>query len=109
MKIGGFNLWKWRSNSRTLQQQTSEAEGEADSEVPKVVRVLGFNLDTQKDSLVYKLNDLISFINSVPPTKRSLMRISAKIIDPLAYHYCSKDVISTGVCSQIRLGSTIRR
>ena len=85
MKIGGFNLRKWRSNSHTLQQQISEAEGEAVSEVPRVVRVLGLNWDTQEDCLVYKLDDLISFINALPPTKRSLLRISAKIFDPLGF------------------------
>ena len=53
----GFNLRKWRSNSCTLQQQISEAEGEADREVPKVVRVLGLNWNTQEDCLVYKLDD----------------------------------------------------
>ena len=85
MKIGGFNLRKWRSNSHTLQQQISEAEGEAVSEVPRVIRVLGLNWDTQEDCLVYKLDDLISFINALPPTKRSLLRISAKIFDPLGF------------------------
>ena len=85
MKIGGFNLRKWRSNSHTLQQQISEAEEEAVSEVPRVVRVLGLHWDTQEDCLVYKLDDLISLINALPPTKRSLLRISAKIFDPLGF------------------------
>ena len=50
-----------------------------------MVRVLGLNWDTQKDYLVYKLDDLISFIKSLLPTKRSLLKMSAKIFDPLGF------------------------
>ena len=82
MKKGGFNLRKWRTNSRSLQQQINEVEGEADDAVPRLVRVLGLNWDTQVDCLVYKLDDLISFIKLLPPTKRSLFKMSAKIFDP---------------------------
>ena len=58
-------------------------EGEANSEVPRVVRVLGLNWDTQEDCLVYKHDDLISFIKSLPSTKTFLLRMSAKIFDSL--------------------------
>ena len=78
MKKGGFNLRKWRTNSRYLQQQINET-------VPRVVRVLGLNWDIQEDCIVYKLDDLISFIKSLPPTKRSLLKMSAKIFDPLGF------------------------
>ena len=60
-------------------------EGEADDAIPRMVRVLGLNWDIQEDCLVYKIDDLISFIKSLPPTKRSLLKMSAKIFDPLGF------------------------
>lgn len=60
-------------------------EGESNEAIPRVVRVLGLNWDTQEDCLVYKLDDLIPFTKSLPPTKRSLLKMSAKIFDPLGF------------------------
>lgn len=67
MKRAGFNLRKWRTNSSALQQQINEAE--VDPKGERVVRILGINWDTQEDCLVYHFDDLISFIQSLPPTK----------------------------------------
>jgi len=84
MSKGGFNLRKWRTNSQSLQQQINEAE-QNNEDVNKVVRILGLSWDTEIDCFVYQFDDLILFVNSLPPTKRSLLKISAKIFDPLGF------------------------
>jgi len=96
-----FNLWNWRINNCSLQQQINKAEGDIDSAVHGVVRILGLNRDTQEDRFVYKFDDLISFIHSSPPTKRSLLRVSEKILthsDSLVLSPFQPNIVSTGVC-----------
>ena len=83
MARGGFNLRKWKTNSQSL-QQINEAEGN-NEDVNKVVRILGLSWDTEIDCFVYQFDDLISFVNSLPPTKRSLLKVPAKMFDPLGF------------------------
>ena len=84
MMKGGFNLRKWRTNCQSLQKQINEAEG-SEGEVNRIVRILGLSWDTEADCFVFHFDDLISFVNSLPPTKRSLLKVSAKIFDPLGF------------------------
>jgi len=49
------------------------------------VRILGLNWDTEADCFVFQFNDLISLVNSLPPTKRSLLKVSAKNFDLLGF------------------------
>jgi len=84
MTKGGFNLRKWRTNCQSLQKQINEAEG-SEGEVNRIVRILGLSWDTEADCFVFHFDDLISFVNSLPPTKRSLLKVSAKIFDPLGF------------------------
>ena len=84
MAKGGFNLRKWRTNNQSLQKQINEAEGN-EGDVNGVVRILGLSWDTEVDCFVFQFADLISFVNSLPPTKRSLLKVSAKIFDPLGF------------------------
>ena len=84
MAKGGFNLRKWRTNNQSLQKQINEAERN-EGDVNGVVRILGLSWDTEVDCFVFQFDDLISFVNSLPPTKRSLLKVSAKIFDPLGF------------------------
>ena len=84
MAKGGFNMRKWRTNNQYLQKQIKEAEGN-EGDISKITRILGLSWNTDTDCFVFQFDDLISFVNSLPPTKRSLLKVSAKLFDPLGF------------------------
>lgn len=49
----------------------------------KVMKLLGVSWNCQSDELLFNLSDLIDYVKSLPVTKRSLLRLTAKIFDPL--------------------------
>ena len=105
---GGFNLRKWRSNSEELMKSIGPIEGNTSSSIPNEsvteddqsfaksslahecevqegtqVKVLGSIWDTRTDTLLFNFEDLITYAKSLPKTKRSLLKWSAKVFDPL--------------------------
>ena len=99
-QAAGFNLRKWHSNSVELLTQIAEREGEnvshytdqtdsiSGKQEPTKVRntntkVLGVQWDTANDVLEFGTIDTAEYASTLPPTKRSLLKISAKIFDPL--------------------------
>ncbi|XP_022778398.1 uncharacterized protein LOC111319952, partial [Stylophora pistillata] len=111
MVEGGFNLRKWNSNSRTLLkaiesvENSSEAKSNQDitteddesyaklpttpssSEVKNgtIVKVLGLNWDTESDEYFFDLRELYKYGSSLPATKRSVLKLTAKIFDPIRF------------------------
>lgn len=111
MKEGGLNLCKWNSNSSTLIKQISEAELASDTNfatkkskplaeeeesysklsigslhsVNKTEhsKLLGVIWDSHTDQLMFKFDDLIDYTNTLPLNRQSVLKISAKIFDPL--------------------------
>ena len=83
MNRGGFNLRKWRTNDQDLQLKINEAEGANDN--CETGRSRGLSWDTDKDCFCFEFEELIKFVESLPPTKRSLLRVSANIFDPLGF------------------------
>ena len=106
LKDAGFNLRKWCSNSKELIQLISDREkaseeecdihenmqqdkesyakrflGCNESEIFK--KVLGIVWDIEKDEFVFHFQELIDEAFMLPATKRNLLRISAKLYDPL--------------------------
>ena len=81
MKQGGFNLRKWKTNSKPLQQKINAA-AEEESDTPDV-KLLGVKWNTELDTFHFDFKEIAEFTKSLPPTKRSVLRISAKIFDPL--------------------------
>ena len=82
MSEGGFNLRKWRTNVLDLQKTISP---ELDSKVSSHVKVLGLGWNTDSDQLYFDLGEVIKYSCNLPPTKRSLLRLSTKIFDPLGF------------------------
>ena len=111
MAEGGFNLRKWNSNSHTLLraiesvENPSEAESNQDittednesyaklSTTPSgselknemIVKVLGLNWDTASDEFFFDLTELYKYGRSLPATKRSVLKLTAKIFDPIGF------------------------
>lgn len=114
MQRGGFNLRKWKTNSKVVQDAINRADDCANStvvsEVKKIVteedesyakttngpllvadkasdnaivKVLGSVWNTATDHFVFDLVDLSGQAKKLPTTKRSLLKISAKIFDPI--------------------------
>ena len=109
----GMNLRKWQSNSPVLMQQiqlaedrhaqtstkkieitVTEEESFANSQVetfeskdsnPQVSKLLGLLWDSKDDHFKYDFTKLLQFARDMPPTKRSLLQITAKIFDPLGF------------------------
>lgn len=110
MAEGGFNLRTWNSNSRTLLkaiesvENSSEAESNQDittedesyvklsttpsgSEVKSdtIVKVLELNSDTASDEFFFDLTELYKYGCSLPETKRSVLKLTAKIFNPIEF------------------------
>ena len=109
MDAGGFKLRKWRSNSEELIKLINDNEGDsvkdqsisgdlvaddesfadimlASREVAKEKdeeKVLGLIWNTSTDSFVFRLDRLVDLARSLKPTKRDLLKILAKLFDPM--------------------------
>ena len=82
MKEGGFNLRKWHTNEMELQNTMAK---ECERKIGSNVRVLGLDWNTDNDQLYFNLDEVIKYSCSLPPTKGSVLRLSAKIFDPLGF------------------------
>ena len=102
MLKGGFNLRKWQSNDKVVQVEIDRLEslrGATNNEiqgnskgtlgVPNNIeganKVLGVIWDSDDDTLQLDLCYVVEFAKSLPATKRSVLRIAAKIFDPMGY------------------------
>ena len=59
--------------------------GPAGNQDGKFVKVLGVNWNTKTDEFLFNFTELVKFANTLPVTKRSLLKISAKVFDPLGF------------------------
>lgn len=105
---GRFNLRKWASNRRGViekissdrmkrerlgkQESASDEEqsyakitvgGLEEIDPTKEHKVLGTNWNLEEDTIVMKLNKIVEFARNLEPTKRNVLRIAAKLFDPL--------------------------
>ena len=83
-KKGGFNLRKWHTNSTDLQQKIDHLDNAGLSQYTNtLVKILGMSWDIKKDKFAFEFGDVISYMQSLCPTKSSVLRLSAKIFDSL--------------------------
>ena len=59
---------------------------------------MGLSWDTYEDCFCFEFKKLIKFVESLPPTKRSLLPVSGKILDPLGF--LSPFTVSTKILLQ---------
>ena len=108
MASGGFNLQKWNSNDSNVSQEINKLEnnkGLSLCDNVKVVeddqtysnyidgtvkaddqlKVLGVGWDSNKDTLQVDLSGIAAFAKGLPKTKRSVLKIAAKVLDPMGY------------------------
>ena len=112
MASGGFNLRKWNSNSQTLLKSIEACEssqeqrrsvdhataeddesyaklsitpGNSETKNDTVVKVLGINWDTVEDNFFFNFTGLYDYGMSLPATKRSVLKLSAMVFDPMGF------------------------
>ena len=87
MKECGFELRKWASNSVKLMNKINRDENincsDLSNESNHTRKVLGVNWDLQADTTVDYFDKLVNEAFLLPLTKRSILKISANIFDPL--------------------------
>ena len=66
------------SSNKEQQQDSSKYEGREQD-----LKILGLSWDVIKDEFRFDFTELIAYVKSLPPTKRSLLKASAKLFDPL--------------------------
>ena len=57
-------------------------------ETETIVKILGHSWDTKNDMLKFDFKELANYARSLPKTKRSFLRFSAHIFDPLGILSC---------------------
>ena len=102
---GGFNLRKLRTNDKALLQEierTNTGTMTPSYAMKEVMqddlsyaqhtigptqkdnsKVLGVNWDNEYDELFFELSQIVELAKMLKPTKRSLLKLAAKIFDPL--------------------------
>ena len=66
----------------TEEQPTSDSSNQDEQ---SSVKVLWMTWNTENDEFEYGFGELVDFVKTLPPTKRSMLRLSAKIFDPLGF------------------------
>ena len=103
---GGFNLWKFLTNSKELQQRIDQAEGILRQTVsldpstetytqavlgtqspkgPDECKILGVLWNPSSDRLVFDVSELAQAAANLQPTKRNLVSLIGKFYDPLGF------------------------
>ncbi|GFR24151.1 hypothetical protein TNCT_621911 [Trichonephila clavata] len=81
-----MNLRKWKTNSIELSQNWEESKFEKQTHNEAVpIKVLGLIWNTLNDEFKLNLSSLIVSLKNVKNTKRSVLRISSKLFDPIGY------------------------
>jgi len=69
-------------------------------------KILGISWDSQSDNFLFDFTDLIEYAQQLPPNKRSLLKFTAKIYDPLGllspFVICLKVLFQTPCTNQQR-------
>ena len=100
MHQGGFNLRRWNSNSmgllKLIQQHerkpvpTSNSDNEelkesSDLECDgnNICKLLGVDWNNLRDEFTYELSEFLQYVHSLLKTKRSVLKLTASLFDPL--------------------------
>ena len=130
MREGGFSLRKWNSNCQSFREKIKQDEEKkiqsarvappeeskiaqrlkkeeslsAEDGKPKTeqfVKILGIHWDVIQDEFYYDLSELIKYAEAIPATKRSVLKLSAKIFDPIGLltpFTISMKILFQGLC-----------
>jgi len=88
MQKCGFNLRKWKTNSTDLQKKIDGVENQASNHLGSIqnqleAKILGLNWNTKQDNFYFDFKQLNSYVKSLLPTRHSILRVTAKLFNPL--------------------------
>ena len=84
----GFNLRKWRTNSRQLKEVMDKAEASIVAEnivMGPQEKILGIKWNSEKDVLKLDVKEIFPEAHTTKPTKRNILKIIAGIYDPIGF------------------------
>ena len=102
MVEAGFDLRKWKTNSKELQKyfdnkktpiecnnkivdDLSYLDTDFCSEQSTYAKVLSVEWDVESDAFVLRFNKFIDIPKSLSATKRNILKVSASFYDPLGF------------------------
>ena len=65
--------------------KTTTGLGNSDAKEANIVKVLGLNWNTLTDNFNFDFYDLHNYAISLPASKRSVLKVTAKVFDPLGF------------------------
>ena len=98
MYRGGFNLRKWNLNSSDLLDRIRQCECDLVSSTDldkrdklkeysdltnSVCKLLSIDWNNLRDEFVFEFGELIQFASKLPQTKRSVLKLTVSLFDPL--------------------------
>lgn len=96
LQRGGFNLRKWNTNSTALRGMIQQSESSlalstqgnesnvtVEEESVDLCKLLGVVWERQQDNFVFDFKEQIHLMKGLPHTKRSVLKITASLFDPL--------------------------
>ncbi|KAL9961132.1 hypothetical protein ACROYT_G030023 [Oculina patagonica] len=69
--------------AQNLKREESASAKDVKPETEQFVKILGIYWDVIRDEFHYDLSELIEYAEALPATKRSVLKLSAKIFDPI--------------------------
>ena len=94
MSNGGFNLYKWKSNSPSLlvmiksdqnDQNAKSVVGGVNETKPEPDKLLGIQWFHEPDEFRFCFGELQAYAWSLPSSKRTVLCVTAAILDPMGF------------------------
>ena len=85
LTLGGFDLWKWFTNSRELCEKICETGNDRTIDVKTTKKISCVNWDLDNDKFVFKFDEIVSFASTLTVTKGNILKITNMFFDPLGF------------------------
>ena len=80
---GGFQLRKWITNLKSLQNHINKTSCKVNSESYVKKKNLGIEWNVSKDEFIFTFSDIIVAAESLPVINRNILKMSAMFFNPL--------------------------
>ena len=99
--------------TQNLNKEESSSTKDGKLETKQLVKILGIYWEVIQDDFRYDLSKLIEYAEALPASKRSVLRLSTKILDPIGLltpFTVNMTVLFRGLCvEQVKWDETLER